>query len=945
MLNKLLLFSALCIGMVSNAQNIVSGEYFFDTYKNLGQGTSFSIVPDNIVNKTLSISTNNLSSGMHNLFVRVKDANDTWSLVENKLFYIMPSLSNNGNLTACEWFIDTDPGLGNGTVTNFSTPTTTIAMPLSINTTNLSSGLHRLYVRVKDDSNTWSIVECKLFYIMPAATSQPNLTAGEWFVDTDPGVGNGTVISFVSGAVINKTFDISNASFSVGIHKLFVRVKDGNGVWSLYDVKEFTVTPSSPPPPPTASAQSLCKSSTVANLVATGSNLKWYSAATGGSALATTTLLTTKTYYVSQSAGAFESTRTSVPVTIVALPTTPGTITGVVAQGALVGTTTTATYSVAAVTGASSYFWTAPTGVNIVSGQGTTTINVNFQNVSSGAGTIGSLMVQSVNDTGCKSVAKTLSLTKALPTAPSTLTLTNGVTTTAITNISKYIGTSAVLKLTSGAVATATSYEWELPAGVNRTDASGTNSTFPYIYVNLLGVTSSNTPSYVSTTGVLTYVLRLGVKSKNGVGVSITNNSTLLNPTTTSTSKLLTLTAVAPAAPASLALTNPAIGVTAITTISKYIGTSTYLTLTAAESPLASSYEWELPSGVYANPSSDLTSRIIQVNFLDVPTGTTVLRIGVKAKNGVGVSVTNNTALANPSTTSTAKLLTLTAAVPTAVTTVSGQITGLCGGSSYSYTMTASALANSYTITAPIGSVVTSTNNPTNAENVLNTSDVSFTVTYPIGFTITTATTVANKTLTITSVNGVGNSLTNKVITLSTTMSTVTLINGGTTYSSCDQTFTCSTVIGATSYIWTVPTGANIVSGQETNTVVVNYGALTGTQTIKVKATNSCGVSSALKSLSLTLGICPQAAKQEDSNINLINRITIYPNPVNSLLYIENSYGSIIDKVIVYDLLGNIVIENNDVKNQIDVQQLASGTYILQIESGEGTQYAKFIKK
>jgi hypothetical protein len=261
-------------------------------------------------------------------------------------------------------------------------------------------------------------------------------------------------------------------------------------------------------------------------------------------------------------------------------------------------------------------------------------------------------MIQSVNDIGCKSVAKTLTLTKALPAAPTTLTLTDGITTTAITNISKYIGTSTVLKLTTGAVATATSYEWELPTGVNRTDASGTNSTLPYIYINLLGVTSSNTPSYVSTTGVLTYVLRLGVKSKNGVGVSITNNSTLLNPTTTSTSKLLTLTAVAPAAPASLALTNPAIGVTAITTISKYIGTSTYLTLTAAESPLASSYEWELPSGVYANPSSNLTSRIILVNFLDVPTGTTVLRIGVKAKNGVGVSVTNNTALANPSTTS-----------------------------------------------------------------------------------------------------------------------------------------------------------------------------------------------------------------------------------------------------------------------------------------------------
>jgi hypothetical protein len=828
MRNKLLLFSALCIGMITNAQNIVSGEYFFDTYKNLGEGTAFSIVPDNIINKNLSIPTTNLSSGMHNLFVRVKDANDTWSLVENKLFYIMPPLSNQGNLAACEWFIDTDPGLGNGTITNFSTPATTIAMPLSINTTNLNSGLHRLYVRVKDDSNLWSVVECKLFYIMPAATSQPNLTAGEWFVDSDPGVGNGTVINFVSGAVINKTFDISNASFSVGIHKLFVRVKNSDGVWSLYDAKDFTVTPSSPPPPPTASAQSLCKSSTVANLAATGSNLKWYNTATGGSALATTTLLTTKTYYVSQSAGAFESTRTSVPVTIVTLPVTPGTITGAVAQGSLVGTTTTATYSVAAVTGASSYFWTAPTGATIVSGQGTTSVNVNFLNVASGAGTIGNLMVQSVNDTGCKSVAKTLLLTKALPTAPSILTLTDGVTTTGITNISKYTGSTTILKLTTAPVSTATSYEWELPAGVYRTDALGTNSTAPYIFVNFSGVTNSNTYSYYTTAAI--------------------------------------------------------------------------------------------------------------------PVLTYVLRIGVKAKNGVGVSITSNASLASPQTTSTAKLLTLKATLPAAVSNVIGQSVGICGRTTYHYTITPSASASSYRISAPSGAIVTSVSNPNNTENILLTSDLIFSITFPDIFIVNASTTVANKTITITAVNGVGNSATNKTITLSTTVPTISSISGGTTYSSCDQTFTAATVLGAIEYTWIVPTGASIISGQGTSLVVVNYGSLTGVQTIKVKATNICGVSSTLKSLSLTSGSCPSGLKQEVTNFNRNSTIVLYPNPTRDWLTISNSTNTSIDKVIIIDLLGNIIMENRPTNNQIDVAQFASGTYLIEVYSGQKKYQSKFVK-
>ena len=69
-------------------------------------------------------------------------------------------------------------------------------------------------------------------------------------------------------------------------------------------------------PAPIANAQTLTTGSTVANLVATGSNLQWYTAATGGTALATSTVLATGTYYVSQTVGGVESTRTSVAVTI-----------------------------------------------------------------------------------------------------------------------------------------------------------------------------------------------------------------------------------------------------------------------------------------------------------------------------------------------------------------------------------------------------------------------------------------------------------------------------------------------------------------------------------------------------------------------------------------------------------------------------------------------------
>ncbi|WP_411014291.1 hypothetical protein, partial [Salmonella sp. s50237] len=59
---------------------------------------------------------------------------------------------------------------------------------------------------------------------------------------------------------------------------------------------------------PTASAQTFCNGATVSNLLANGTSLKWYTSNTGGTALATNAVLSTGTYYVSQTLNACEST-------------------------------------------------------------------------------------------------------------------------------------------------------------------------------------------------------------------------------------------------------------------------------------------------------------------------------------------------------------------------------------------------------------------------------------------------------------------------------------------------------------------------------------------------------------------------------------------------------------------------------------------------------------
>ena len=75
-------------------------------------------------------------------------------------------------------------------------------------------------------------------------------------------------------------------------------------------------------PAPTGSmTQTLCQNATISDLTATGTAIQWYDVATGGTALASTTLLSTGIYYATQTLNGCESPRFAVSVTISPAPT------------------------------------------------------------------------------------------------------------------------------------------------------------------------------------------------------------------------------------------------------------------------------------------------------------------------------------------------------------------------------------------------------------------------------------------------------------------------------------------------------------------------------------------------------------------------------------------------------------------------------------------------
>ncbi|MBC7643246.1 MAG: T9SS type A sorting domain-containing protein [Flavobacterium sp.] len=75
------------------------------------------------------------------------------------------------------------------------------------------------------------------------------------------------------------------------------------------------------------------------------------------------------------------------------------------------------------------------------------------------------------------------------------------------------------------------------------------------------------------------------------------------------------------------------------------------------------------------------------------------------------------------------------------------------------------------------------------------------------------------------------------------------------------------------------------------------------------------------------------------------NELKIFPNPTTSMVTLQSNSNMMFDKITVADLTGKTIIEQTQNTNQINVEKLASGMYILQAFSGEEKWVSKFVKE
>ncbi|NBX80754.1 MAG: T9SS C-terminal target domain-containing protein [Flavobacteriales bacterium] len=532
---------------------------------------------------------------------------------------------------------------------------------------------------------------------------------------------------------------------------------------------------------------------------------------------------------------------------------TPGLISGL-STGLCVGGVSTTTFSILPVTNATSYVWTAPAGTTIVSGQGTTSIVLNIEE----GFTSGNLAVKSVNP--CAESTERIKLIGSILARPASISGSVAGLCAVGNSNPTYIATT---------VANAENYTWISPEGTAITTGQGTqtislNIADSFVSGNLV-VTANNVcgSSLPTSIAISSLAAQPGVITgvSTGLGVNGTQTTTYSIASVNGAIEYLWTVPTG----ATIVSGQGTVSITVEFNSSFTSGNLSVESLNACGNSLKRTLIlYSVPriplsiSGAFTSicsqVSSELTYSIAPVlgatsYTWTVPVGTIIL--SGQGTNSITLSITSSFASGNLSVTannicgSSAPRILMLNSTPRVPGIISGISSGLCSiGTSIS----------SYKIVPVLGAVNYTWTVPTGATIVSGQGTDSISVEFSGVFTSGSLSVVAN--------NACGSSAP-RVLALNSVPRLPGLITGRTNDLCPDTngvlTYTIAPVAGATSYLWTVPAGTTLLSGQGTTSISLSVSADFISGPLRIAATNGCGVGAErsvwLRSIPLTPAI------------------------------------------------------------------------------------------
>ena len=248
----LLLACAACLAFTQSTR-ITQAEWFTGNDPGEGLGTAVQVVDggwDEAIEEVIASLPSN-TPGAVVISVRVKGANGFWSSAFRSVVHTGAAVTaRQVNVQQGEYFWDTDPGENNGTPLLAFDGSFNDALEQAVASDNsITTGAHRLFVRVKGADNGWSALFAQVVQVNTAITARDvRVQQGEFFFDSDPGEGSGTPLLAFDGNW-NDALESGLASVvspAVGDHLLFVRMRSADGIWSNEYKTVLHVSPSIP---------------------------------------------------------------------------------------------------------------------------------------------------------------------------------------------------------------------------------------------------------------------------------------------------------------------------------------------------------------------------------------------------------------------------------------------------------------------------------------------------------------------------------------------------------------------------------------------------------------------------------------------------------------------------------------------------------------------------
>jgi len=247
MLRTTTLLAWLALAGGAQAQDMIRGEYFIDQDNGVGSSTntSFDIVDAPTATLSMDIATTGFAPGVHTIGIRTLDGNARWSHTNFTALVITEPTPAIEDLAQVEYFLNEDPGWGQGHVVWAGTTPDLQAASYIALLDGATEGVHTLFIRSRTADGRWGHTNHIPLVVIAPPEPLADIDRIETFWisgEVDPGFGLalGEPISTPDIDFIDIAFNRPQLPGFSWDDTLAVRTRDANGRWSHTNFIEVT---------------------------------------------------------------------------------------------------------------------------------------------------------------------------------------------------------------------------------------------------------------------------------------------------------------------------------------------------------------------------------------------------------------------------------------------------------------------------------------------------------------------------------------------------------------------------------------------------------------------------------------------------------------------------------------------------------------------------------